>query len=249
MNKFVMEIEYNGKDFSGWQKQPSLRTVQGSIEEAIFCLTKQKVEVVGSGRTDSGVHALGQVAHFEAQLSLPPQKLQDILNHALPNDINIKSLKLCEGDFHARFSAKEKTYMYKILNSPKKEIFERDFVAMIDKPLDEKKMQECGDMLVGEHDFRGFCSSQTQVTSFVRKIFDINVDRQGDYIYVFVKGNGFLYNMVRIIVGTMVDYAFGKISKKQVQEALQNGDRGKGGKTMPACGLYLKEVVYLPKKD
>lgn len=244
MKKYVMTIGYNGKGFYGWQKQPLLRSVQGTIEDVIFSLTKQRVEVFGSGRTDAGVHALGQVAHFEIETNLEAEFFKGILNHALPDDIEIIDMKICDDDFHARFSAHKKTYLYKILNSPKKKIFEGDFVGIERLPLNEKKMQECGDMLVGEHDFRGFCSSQTQVTNFVRRVFAINVKREGDYIFVEVTGSGFLYNMVRIIVGTMVDYSRGRIGRDDVLHALKNGDRSKSGKTMPPNGLYLKEVNY-----
>lgn len=244
MNKYVLEIEYNGKDFFGWQKQTELRTVQGEIEKTIFALTKQGVEVFGSGRTDAGVHALGQVAHFEANLQLSPQKVQEILNKALPEDINIKSVKFGDENFHARFSAHKKTYLYKILNSNDKLVFEKDYIARVENYLDEKLMQKCADMLVGEHDFKGFCSSQTQVTNFVREIFDISVKREGTQISVEVTGSGFLYNMVRIIVGTMIDFALGKLSQQDILQALENGDRSKSGRTMPAGGLYLKEVEY-----
>lgn len=244
MNKFILEIEYNGKDFSGWQKQPDMRTVQGAIEDAIFASTKQEVEVVGSGRTDAGVHALGQVAHFEIELNLPPEKIKDILNRALPEDVTIKNVKIADMDFHARFSAHKKTYVYKILNAKEKRIFEKDYASREEKPLNESLMQECADMLVGTHNFKGFCSSQTQVQSFERTIYNISVKREGEYILVEVTGNGFLYNMVRILVGTMVDFAQGKLTENDVKTALETGNRAKSGKTMPACGLYLKEVVY-----
>lgn len=244
MNKFMLEIEYNGKDFSGWQKQPAMRTVQGVIEEAIFASTKQAVEVFGSGRTDAGVHALGQVAHFEIDLNLPTEKIKEILNRALPEDVKIKNVKVAGEDFHARFSAHKKTYVYKILNSQEKRIFEKDYASREEKPLDTILMQNCADLLVGTHNFKGFCSSQTQVQSFERTIFGITVKRQDEHIFVEVTGNGFLYNMVRIIVGTMVDFAQGKLSENDVKEALATGNRAKSGKTMPACGLYLKEVIY-----
>lgn len=244
MTKYVLEIEYNGKDFFGWQKQPELRTVQGEIEKSIFLVTKQNVEVFGSGRTDAGVHAYGQVAHFEANLNLSAEKVKEILNRALPEDINIKSVRLGDSDFHARFSAHKKTYLYKILNSKEKSIFDKDYFAREENMLDEKLMQKCGNMLVGRHNFKGFCSSQTQTINFEREIFDISVTREGEKIFVEVTGNGFLYNMVRIIVGTMIDYALGKLTDADIYEAIEKGNRAKSGKTMPPSGLYLKEVKY-----
>ena len=244
MSKYILKIEYNGKDFYGWQKQPDLRTVQGEIEEAIFVSTKQNVEVFGSGRTDAGVHSLGQVAHFEADFNLPTEKLKDVLNRALPEDINILDVKLADKDFHSRFSAHSKTYLYKIYNSGEKKVFEKDFYGVITKHLDENLMQKCADLFVGKHDFKGFCSSQTEVTDFVREIYSISVKRDGEYIFVEVSGSGFLYNMVRILVGTMVDFALGKLSLDDVKEALLTGNRAKSGRTMPSQGLYLKEVFY-----
>lgn len=244
MTKYVLEIEYNGKNFFGWQKQPELRTVQGEIEKSIFLVTKQNVEVFGSGRTDAGVHAYGQIAHFEANLNLSTEKVKEILNKALPEDINIKSVRLGDSNFHARFSAHKKTYLYKILNSKEKSIFDKDYFAREENTLDEKLMQKCGNMLVGRHNFKGFCSSQTQTINFEREIFDVSVTREGEKIFVEVTGNGFLYNMVRIIVGTMIDYALGKLTDADICEAIENGDRAKSGRTMPPSGLYLKEVVY-----
>lgn len=244
MRRILLKIEYVGTNYAGWQKQPNQRTIQGEIENAIFRAIGEQVEVFGSGRTDAGVHALGQTAHFDLSAPVPISKLAEILNNVLPSDICILSASEVESDFHARFSIKKKCYLYKIYNSPNKNAFLDSRVGWVKKHLDEIKMQECGNLLIGKHDFRGFCSAQTCAVNFEREIFDIRVKRDGDFVYVEVEGSGFLYNMVRIIVGTMVDFALDKLTEKDVLTALKTGERSHAGQTMPACGLYLKQTWY-----
>lgn len=243
MKRILLTIEYDGTNYSGWQKQPEVKTIQGEIEEGIFRAIGQKVEIFGSGRTDAGVHGLNQTAHFDLNVPVPISKLAEILNNVLPPDIVIKSAKEVESEFHARFDIKEKRYLYKIYNGETKNAFLANRMAWVKKPLDEKLMKKASKLLIGKHDFRGFCSANTCATNFERTIFDIDVQRKDDYIYVEVAGSGFLYNMVRIIVGTLVDYAHEKLTLDDVKLAL-NGDRAKAGQTMPACGLYLKEAIY-----
>lgn len=244
MKRIKLIIEYDGTNYSGWQKQPDQKTIQGEIEDAIFRTVGQQVEVFGSGRTDAGVHGLNQVAHFDLEVPVPVEKIAEILNKALPADIVIKSAQEVDKEFHSRFSIKKKCYLYKIYNGEIKKAFLANHMAWIKKSIDEDKMAEAAEKLLGEHDFRGFCSSNTCATNFVRTIFDIEIQRKDDYIYVQVSGSGFLYNMVRIIVGTLVDYAHGKINIEDIDNALKNGDRTSAGQTMPACGLYLKEAIY-----
>lgn len=244
MKRIKLTIEYDGSAYSGWQKQPDQKTIQGEIEEAILKTIGQNVEIFGSGRTDAGVHAYGQTAHFDLSVPVPISKLKDILNGALPADIYINNLEEVESDFHARFSIKKKCYLYKIYNGENKKPFLARRMAYIKKGLDVDKMKEASKLLVGKHDFHGFCSANTCATDFVREIFDINIEKEDDYIFIYVYGSGFLYNMVRIIVGTLVDYALGKITLKDIIAALENGDRTKSGQTMPAHGLYLKETYY-----
>lgn len=244
MKRILLTIEYNGTNYSGWQKQPNQKTIQGEIESAIFKSIGEKVEIFGSGRTDAGVHALGQTAHFDLKAPVPISKIADILNNVLPPDIVIRKGKEVEDDFHARFSIKKKCYLYKIYNSPVKKAFLSDRVGWIKKQLDIEKMKEASQLIVGEHDFRGLCSANTCAVNFVRKIFEITLTKENDFIYVEVCGNGFLYNMVRIIVGTLVDYALGKITLQDIKQAVEQGDRTKAGQTMSASGLYLKETIY-----
>lgn len=244
MRRIKITIEYDGSQYSGWQKQPEQKTIQGEIEDAILKTIGQQVEVFGSGRTDAGVHAYNQTAHFDLNVPVPISKLKDILNGALPLDISIKEAVEVDSDFHARFSIKKKCYLYKIYNGQDKCAFLARRMAHIKKYLDIELMQEAGNLLVGKHDFHGFCSANTCATDFVREIFDIDVRREDDYVLISVCGSGFLYNMVRIITGTLVDYALGKITLNDIKSALETGDRTNAGQTMPACGLYLKETFY-----
>jgi len=244
MKRILLTIEYDGTNYCGWQKQPNVKTIQGEIEEAIFRAIGEKVEIFGSGRTDAGVHGLHQTAHFDLLAPVPISKLAEILNNVLPSDIVIKNACEVDSDFHARFSIKKKCYLYKIYNSEEKQAFLANRMAWVKKKLDVDLMKQAAAVLIGEHDFKGYCSANTCATSFVRTIFDIQVLQNNDYIYVEVTGNGFLYNMVRIIVGTLVDYALGKISFDDICTALNEGDRSKSGQTMPACGLYLKDTIY-----
>lgn len=244
MKRIKLTIEYDGSLYSGWQKQPDQKTIQGEIENAILKTIGQNVEVFGSGRTDAGVHAYNQTAHFDLDVPVPTSKLKDILNGALPLDISIKEAVEVGNDFHSRFSIKKKCYLYKIYNSDNKNAFLARRTAQIKKYLDIDIMKEASKLLIGKHDFRGFCSANTCATDFVREIYDIDIKREEDYIFVSVCGNGFLYNMVRIIVGTLVDYALSKVTREDIKNALENGDRSKSGQTMPACGLYLKETFY-----
>ena len=244
MKRIKLTIEYDGTGYSGWQKQPNQKTIQGEIEKAIETSIGEKVEVFGSGRTDAGVHALGQTAHFDLTKPVPTEKLQKILNGTLPDDISILSVEEVDENFHARFSIKKKCYRYKIFNADKKDAFLANRAASERKKLNIKKMKEGAKLLKGKHNFQGFCSAGTSAQNFEREIFDIKIKKDGEFVYVDVCGNGFLYNMVRIIVGTLIDYSFDKISLQDIMEALEKGNRAKAGRTMPPQGLYLKEAIY-----
>ena len=244
MKRILLVVEYDGTAYCGWQKQPNVKTIQGEIEDAIFRAIGEKVEIFGSGRTDAGVHGLHQTAHFDLSAPVPISKFAEILNNVLPADIVVKRAEEVDKEFHARFSIKKKCYLYKIYNSPCKNAFLANNVAWIKKTLDVDLMKKASKLLIGKHDFRGFCSANTCATDFVRTIFDISISQHDEYICVEVCGNGFLYNMVRIIVGTLVDYALGKLSLEDIKIALLGGTRAKAGQTMPACGLYLKDTIY-----
>lgn len=244
MKRVLLTIEYDGSGFYGWQKQNGFRTVQGELESAIEKVTETPVEVFGSGRTDAGVHALGQTAHFDLSLPVPISRLADVLNNLLPPDIAVKKAEYVADDFHARFSIKSKRYQYKIYTGKVKRALRSRFEAQVDWPLDLNKMRKASKMFLGEHDFKGYCSSATVTSDFRRTIYALDIYEDSEHIFIEVEGSGFLYNMVRIIVGTLVDIGRGKLSELDALKALETGERALAGVTMPACGLYLKETKY-----
>ncbi len=246
MRKLKIVVEYNGTNFHGWQKQKDRRTVQGEIEQAFFLLTGESVCVEGSGRTDSGVHALAQVASTEIKSVIPIEKIKTALNNLLPADIRIVKVLEAKPDFHARFSTKQKTYQYVVQVGGVRSAIYHNLVGFYPYEVDIEKMKRASSLLIGKHNFKGFCSSGASVKSFEREIFDIKIVRtkNSNIIKFEVTGNGFLYNMVRIIVGTLLDVGHDKLTDDDIIMALQTGERKYAGKTMEACGLYLKKVKY-----
>lgn len=244
MDTLKLVLEYNGSRFFGWQKQEGKRTVQGALEEAFFLLIAQKIEVVGSGRTDKGVHAIAQVASVSLDVKMPLKNMRLALNNLLPSDIVIKQIIKVDSNFNARFSAKRKTYRYLVSTSSLRSALNFDRVAYYGFKVDIAKMQLCSKLLIGKHNFSAFASADAQVKNFEREIFNISIEKKGNFFRFDITGNGFLYNMVRIIVGTLLDVGRGKISCKDVEKALQTGQRSLTGITMPANGLYLLKVEY-----
>ena len=245
MKTLKLTVVYNGANFYGWQKQSGKRTVQGELENALLLLTGKNIPVEGSGRTDKGVHALGQVASLSFDGSIPVKNFKRAINNLLSDDVYVKKVEHVSDDFHARFSAKRKIYKYVVQVGGEKPTIMHDLRAFYPYEVDLKKMQECALILVGKHNFKGFCSSGTQVQSFEREIFDISIKKKGG-VYTFeVTGNGFLYNMVRIVVGTLLEVGRNKLSIESVKKALDLGERKHAGIVMPACGLYLKSVNYI----
>ena len=246
MRKILLTIQYNGKNFAGWQTQPKKRTVQGVLEDTISNLLQEKISLFASGRTDSGVHAFAQTAHFETNSTIPAEKLHFAINSKLPKDVAVVSAKEVASDFHARFDVKKKTYMYKLyaseVNLPLYDGFAlRVHPKVLDKIEDMKKAARA---FVGTHDFSGFCSVNTAVKDFVRTIYDIEIKQNGIEIEIFITGNGFLYNMVRIIVGTLLDVAMGKTKPSDILAIIASKDRRLAGETVKAEGLYLWGVGY-----
>lgn len=244
MKRILLTIEYDGTNYSGWQKQPNVSTIQGEIEKAIFNSIGQEVEIFGSGRTDAKVHALNQKAHFDLAVPVPVSKLAEIINNCLPDDIVIKEAVEVDENFHARFSLIRKCYRYKIYNSEQKNAFLANRVGYVRRKLDISKMRQASSLFIGEHNFRGFCSSNTCAENFVRTIYDIKIAEEDNFIKIDVCGSGFLYNMVRIIVGTLVDYSLGKLTLEDIKIALNEGKREYAGQTMAPQGLYLKDAIY-----
>lgn len=240
-----MTLEYNGAEFFGWQKQNGKRTVQGVLEESLQLVTNEKIIIEGSGRTDKGVHALGQVASFSLQCNIPLKNLKIALNDRLPSDIRVLKISEAPQDFHARFSAKRKTYKYVVQIKGRHSAIKHNLLSYYDYDVDLKIIEDASKLLIGKHNFKGFCSSETNVTNFEREIYDIEIKKRGKLLTFLITGNGFLYNMVRIIVGTLLEVGRKKLSLSDVSKALKTGDRKYSGLTMPASGLYLKKVEYV----
>ena len=244
MRRVMLKIQYDGREFFGYQKQKGKRTVQEELENALLKLTGQKIEVFASGRTDRGVHALDQAIHFDLKELIPAKKLPVALNNLLPNDISVKSARYVKDDFNVRFDIKSKTYLYQVYNAQIKNAILADRWVFVNFDLNVDKMIEASKLLIGKHNFKGFCCGDTKVTNFEREIYSIDIKKRGKFLTFEVTGNGFLYNMVRIIVGTLIDVGRGNLKNEDILKALQNGKRSFAGRTMPPEGLYLKKTNY-----
>ncbi|AWX53850.1 MULTISPECIES: tRNA pseudouridine(38-40) synthase TruA [Brevibacillus] len=244
MKRLRCVLAYDGTDFSGFQVQPDQVTVQGEIEAALNRVTGEDIQVFGSGRTDAGVHARGQVIHFDTSSNIPMDKWRFVLNNQLPDSIVIRTVEEVDASFHARFDVQVKEYRYCIDNNPVADVFRHRYADHVRFPLDVDAMQQAAHYLVGEHDFTSFCSAKTFVEDKVRTVYGLTVEKIGHEVWVTCRGNGFLYNMVRIIVGTLVEVGQGKRSPAELREILAACDREKAGKTAPAKGLTMWEVVY-----
>ncbi|NLM09898.1 MAG: tRNA pseudouridine(38-40) synthase TruA [Clostridiaceae bacterium] len=244
LKRIKLVIEYDGSFFHGWQIQKNVITVQEEIEKAIFRITGEKVSVTGSGRTDAGVHAYGQTAHFDTESKIPAEKFSEVLNTVLPPSVAIVSSREVSADFHARFSAVKKTYKYKVLNRPVRSPIMEKRAWHIPKPLDIKSMNKAASYFIGFHDFTSFCASGHSVTDFERHIYHSEWTLEDDSLVYTVSGNGFLYNMVRIMTGTMVEVGLNKRQAENISELFEKKDRRLAGITAPPQGLYLWEVFY-----
>ena len=245
MRNIRLTIEYDGKDFNGWQKQPNKLNIQGTIEKAIEKITGEEIDLMASGRTDRGVHALGQVANFKTNSTLPIEKFPIAINSNMKSSIRIKDAKEVEERFHSRLSCKRKTYRYVINNSKYGSSIYRNLETHIPVKLDIEKMKEAVKYFEGEHDFKAFKASGTSSKSSVRIIYKAEViEKPDERIWIELTGSGFLYNMVRIISGTLVDVGLGKIEPKEIKNIIESKDRQKAGKTLAPQGLFLVKVEY-----
>ena len=244
MRNIKLTIEYDGKDFNGWQKQPNKLNIQGEIERAIYDITGQESELIASGRTDAGVHALAQVANFKTDSQIPVSKIPIALNTKLKRSIRIINAEEVDERFHSRYNCKKKTYRYVINNSPNGTAIYRNLEYNFSGSLDIQKMQKAVKYFEGEHDFKAFKASGTSSKSSVRRIFLGEVKKENDRIIIELTGSGFLYNMVRIISGTLLEVGTGKIDPESIPEIIKSKDRTKAGKTLPPTGLYLVKVEY-----
>ena len=233
------------KNLIGWQKQPNKLNIQGNIEQAIKNVTGEEVELFASGRTDAGVHSFGQVANFKTESLIPIEKIPIALNTNLKKSIRIIKAEEVDERFHSRLSCKKKTYRYVINNSSCESAIYRNLETYIPTKLDVSKMKEAAKYFEGEHDFKAFRASGTSSKSSVRTIYKLEIlEKENNRIYIEVTGNGFLYNMVRIISGTLVEVGLGKIKPEEIEEIIDSKDRSRAGKTLPAHGLFLLNVEY-----
>jgi len=239
-----MTIEYDGSGFCGWQRQNNQRTVQGEVEKLLKKFFNQPITIDGSGRTDSGVHSMGQVATFKSNGSFAPEKLKLIMNRLLPKDIFIKELDEVDLDFHGRYSAKKKKYIYKIDRSEDRSVFTRKHYCHYTKPLNLEAMKEATKFFIGEHDFTAFRAKGSGNINPVREVYEINFQEEGNFLEIEFIGNGFLYKMVRIMVATLLDVGTGKLEPADIADIIISKDRDRAKKTAPPEGLYLAEVYY-----
>jgi tRNA pseudouridine38-40 synthase len=245
MKRFKLVIEYDGSTYHGWQRQKSDNTIQAEIEDALAVMTRQKVTVLGAGRTDAGVHALGQVAHFDCDTRLSPDIFLRGLNSLLPDAIVIKS---CEGvapDFHARYHAKRKIYQYRILNRSVPTAINRHYTWHIRRPLNLGAMCRAAEFIVGTHDFKAFEGTGSPRSSTVRRVYAAGIDtEEHPHLSFTIEADGFLRFMVRNIVGTLVNVGLGKFEPEDLPAIIDSGERQRAGATAPPHGLFLVAVDY-----
>lgn len=242
---FKLTIEYDGSDFHGWQRQNRDRTIQGEIENALQAMTKQKINLVGSGRTDAGVHAFGQVANFKCETRLDSETFLNGLNSLLPDSIVICTCELVNEDFHARYAARSKIYRYRILNRRLPTAIRRQYCWHIRRTLDLDAMRRAAAHVIGTHDFKAFEGTGSPRSDTIRQVFDAGLYREAeDYLVFEIKAEGFLRFMVRNIIGTLVEVGLGKITPEDFKAILLSKDRSNAGATAPPNGLFLVRVEY-----
>ena len=244
MRNLRLDICYDGTRYRGWQRLPGTdATIQGKLETALSRILNEPIEISGSGRTDAGVHAMHQVANFHCGSAMSAEEILAQLRRYLPEDIGIHSCKDCSERFHARLNAKEKTYLYRIWNSEKPNVFHRRYVAVMPEKMDFAAMEKAAAYLVGEHDFSAFCGNPKFKKSTVRFIRSVEIRREGEEVKIFFTGNGFIHNQVRIMVGTLIEVGRGERDTDSIPE-LFGGKRADAGFLAPAQGLCLMEVMY-----
>ncbi|MDO4977743.1 MAG: tRNA pseudouridine(38-40) synthase TruA [Eubacteriales bacterium] len=245
MKRYRLRVAYDGSNYHGWQEQNNGITIEQVLNETLSKVLKEEITVIGASRTDAGVHAYGNVAVFDSETRIPAEKICYAVNPFLPADIRIMKSEEVEDDFHPRFVDSRKTYEYHIHNSripfPTNRLYSHQVIV----PLDVEAMQEAGKYMVGTHDFKCFCAAKAQVKTTVRTVNDVRVRKNGDEIIVEVQGEGFLYNMVRIITGTLIKVGLHAYPPEHVKEIIASKDRAQAGETVPAKGLFLQQIEYL----
>ena len=243
--KILLTVAYDGTNYAGWQRQENAISVQQSLEEALANLLGQPIKLSAASRTDAGVHALGQKAAFLIEhMPIPLDRFPQALNKFTADDIVVREAKQVSDEFNPRFDAKHKTYRYQIYNARLPSPLERRYSAFVPRHLDTEKMRQAAKKIVGTHDFAAFCAAGSSAKTTVRTIFDCDITKNGDMIQMLVSGNAFLYNMVRIIAGTLVYIGMGKIEAEDISNIIASKDRPQAGKTMPPEGLTLMDIFY-----
>lgn len=242
--RICLTVAYDGTAYCGWQVQKNGKTIEGELNLALYELTGEEIQVIGASRTDAGVHGLCNVAVFDTLSRIPAEKFSYALNQRLPKDIRIQKSQEVSIDFHPRHCKSKKTYEYHIFNAPFPNPVKRLYSHFTYVPLDVEKMRQMAAYLVGEHDFASFCSAGNQAETTIRTIYDLDVERSGEEIIIRITGNGFLYNMVRIIAGTLMDAGYSRMAPEKMEEILLAKDRTAAGPTAPACGLILTKLCY-----
>ena len=244
MKRIKLTVAYDGTDYCGWQVQPNGMTVEEILNRELSALTGEEVKVIGASRTDAGVHAEGNVAVFDTETGIPAERIAYALNCRLPEDIVAVKSEEVPGDWHPRYQCSVKTYEYRILNREMPDPVCRRSTVHVSYPLNLGDMRTAAGYLKGEHDFKSFCSPHTEVKDTVRTVHSLEIEKEGDIITVRISGNGFLYNMGRIIVGTLINVGRGACPPEKVKEILEARDRRKAAATAPAKGLVLKHIRY-----
>lgn len=245
MKNYMINVAYDGTKYKGWQVQKSTEdTIQGKLQHVLETLAGEPVEVIGSGRTDAGVHATGQKANFHIAETFSAEEIFTWLNEHLPSDIAVTSIKEMPDRFHCRYNAVSKTYVYTIHTGIVPDVFQRKYKYSYKPALDIERMKEAANLLVGEHDFKAFCGNKKMKKSTVRVIYEIDISKVGDDIIIKYKGNGFLQNMIRIMTGTLIEVGDKRRAPDEITNILKSKDRSKAGYTVSACGLVLERVDY-----
>ncbi|MBD8069551.1 tRNA pseudouridine(38-40) synthase TruA [Bacillus sp. PS06] len=245
MNNYKLNIQYDGGRYKGWQRQGTGdQSIQGKIENVLTELVGEKVEIIGCSRTDAGVHAFDQIANFKTSKTFTEVEVMNYLNHYLPNDICIVDVRLVPDRFHARYNAKDKTYLYKIWNKGYSHPFMRKYSMHIVEELNLDKMRSASNYFIGKHDFTSYSNAKSKKKSMVREIYSIEIDQEDGFINIRVRGDGFLYNMVRKIVGTLIEVGLGEMNPDRIPSVIESKERVQTGRMADAEGLYLEKVEF-----
>ena len=240
----LLKIQYDGTNYHGYQIQPEVMTIQKAVEDALSSITGEAIHINGCSRTDAGVHAFEYACSFHMKFPIPAERLPIVLNNKFPDDIRALSCIEVAEDFHARFDTVAKTYRYIVNTASEPTVFTRNYEWQLKKHLDADKMRQATEYVIGEKDFTSFMTSGTDIESAVRHVYSLEVVSEGDLVIIYIRANGYLYNMVRIITGTLVDVGLGKYSPDKVEEIISARDRSMAGPTAPPQGLSLYKVEY-----